>query len=577
MNIIPSDWNKIKQINIQKFADCPWPITGSQCSLCTVWLSDDKQLGFNIWGEYDEDESRKRFYAQPFCVEAKLKRFVYKVARTQPSDVPENDGLYIGIVDIDTLNNQSALYDPSQWEWAGYISTVQGGTPTEHQYFCIDIDRDLDTTKQWYLLMMTNGSYETCGWQMSGFGDPNFPEGVQTLWEYSYNEPGNPNGWTMMDNYFRGCVIPYTEGIGALSEPSTSIINESFPITAQEGTPWVYSFTQVNPKAFPCGCPSTLYYKILDRDTNEEIVPRTTYSLDCGYTGKNWDGSINFIGSGTFHGRVEIGHHKDGNWPVDDTHDFDVTITTTPCSDYTNQTDCINAGCYWCDGQCQSTPCEGEVYLYKAITCATAGPNCGDEGPQKTTFEKNETIYAYTHFKPTDGFDFYGHTVRHEWWHNEEKKWEYEWTCDEHYTNNWCQWTNWAIGQTHGPGTGYILVFFDEIYMGKTNDYTVQGIDVIGNIDFINSTFYTGPFNPGSTETIAYLTFKNSGTEDGAIYIKIYENPNTLQETEIYDGNFHLQGGQTITDLQINVTIPTNGAWPLGIKVWGEGENEPTW
>lgn len=29
------------------------------------------------------------------------------------------------------------------------------------------------------------------------------------------------------------------------------------------------------------------------------------------------------------------------------------------CSDYSNETDCVANGCYWCNGRCQSTPCNG--------------------------------------------------------------------------------------------------------------------------------------------------------------------------------------------------------------------------
>ena len=352
----------VKSADIPGLADCPWPPADSHCGLCTVW--HPSEVGFDVWGEYAGDPNRKSFHAQTFCVEAdpygKIKRFVFKVARARSTSVPENDGLLIGIVDMNTLNDPNKLYDPSQWEWAGYLSTLPGGVPIVHYYICADIDQTFDPTKMWYLLMVTNGSYEVCGWQMSGFGASDFPPDVQPLWRYFLNEPGQPDGWQQMDNYFRGCVIPYCEGGGAIVEPDTHIETPIFPGTAQEGVPYEFSFAQMHPTAFPCGCPSTLWFDIVDRDTGNPIGDKAISTLPCGYGGLNWGGTINFSGSFTFHGQVRAGHFIGGEYPVDDTYDFDVVITGYPCSHWTNQSDCEAHGCWWWNSSChedQPTQC----------------------------------------------------------------------------------------------------------------------------------------------------------------------------------------------------------------------------
>lgn len=41
---------------------------------------------------------------------------------------------------------------------------------------------------------------------------------------------------------------------------------------------------------------------------------------------------------------------------VDDSETSTI-LASIPCDQYTNQSDCENAGCYWCDGACQQTPC----------------------------------------------------------------------------------------------------------------------------------------------------------------------------------------------------------------------------
>lgn len=369
-----TDWSKIHEI--PHLADCPWPPADSHCSPCTI--HDDNEVGFFVWGEYDGNPNRKSFHAQTFCVEewpyGKIKRFVFKIARTRSTAVPEYDGMFIGIVDTDTLNDPDKLYDPSQWEWAGYLATLPGGAPIEQYYLCADIDQTIDPTKWWYLLMVTNGSYEICGWQMGGFGREGYPEGVQPLWRYFFNEPGQPDGWQVVDNWFRGCVIPYCEGGGALVEGDCEIINPNFPGTAQWNVPWSFGFTANQKTAFPCGCPETVCYNIEDRDTGD-IILSDSFNLDCGYTGVNFSGSITFQNGGpyTFHGRLNLGHVEGSDCIIDDQHDFDVQIGGLSCEEYTDPSDCENAGCYWYNNGCHSSPPSSCEILNNQSDCMAYG------------------------------------------------------------------------------------------------------------------------------------------------------------------------------------------------------------
>ena len=81
---------------------------------------------------------------------------------------------------------------------------------------------------------------------------------------------------------------------------------------------------------------------------------------------------------------------------VTDTIAFDtqVYVPGTTCADYTNQIDCVNAQCYWCNGVCQDTPCGNGMpcedrnqvectppchwyakYFWEAPSCHTAEQN----------------------------------------------------------------------------------------------------------------------------------------------------------------------------------------------------------
>ena len=92
------------------------------------------------------------------------------------------------------------------------------------------------------------------------------------------------------------------------------------------------------------------------------------------------------------------------------------------------------------------------------------------------------------------------------------------------------------------------------------------------------STYYTGPFNPGAEEYIMSVLYGNrDDAGEGIIHYNLYEHPNTPSENLLQANQRTMYPGQTETWYQL-WTIPNiSGPWPLGIKVWGDGETEPTW
>jgi len=62
---------------------------------------------------------------------------------------------------------------------------------------------------------------------------------------------------------------------------------------------------------------------------------------------------------------------------VDDTKDFGVPVSGVPpakCEDYTTESECVAAGCYWHDGACYKSPPEVVCSGYTTeSTCTAAG------------------------------------------------------------------------------------------------------------------------------------------------------------------------------------------------------------
>lgn len=117
-----------------------------------------------------------------------------------------------------------------------------------------------------------------------------------------------------------------------------------------------------------------------------------------------------------------------------------------------------------------------ESILAEAVTCKWVN-GYADHGPQVTDFGIGEKVLAYSEIHAPD---MYGKVVKHEWWYKKAgeseftKRWEYIWDpIDGHYTG-YANWTYWDIGSRYGAGTGYVKIFVDGRYLGRTNDYTVR-------------------------------------------------------------------------------------------------------
>lgn len=109
-----------------------------------------------------------------------------------------------------------------------------------------------------------------------------------------------------------------------------------------------------------------------------------------------------------------------------------------------------------------------------------------------------------------------------------------------------------------------------------TWDVEIVG-EVIGFIDTY-SQFYGGPFDPGELAIVMQLVVGNSGSQDGTVNWKLYEYPGENDENLINSGNIFVTKGQTSDVGNVVATVPIGiTMWPLGIKVWGETETEPSW
>jgi hypothetical protein len=258
---------------------------------------------------------------------------------------------------------------------------------------------------------------------------------------------------------------------------------------------------------------------------------------------------------------------------------------------------------------CTPNPCiDDTIVLDKAITCASAGPECGDETAKKTTFAIDETVFAYSEISAND---LYGAVMKHEWWWNGTKIWEYSWPAITSHTTGACAWTYWDnFGAEAGSGSGYIKVIVTRNAWTNwwlTNTFTITQPSCTSwtNIgDCLNAdcywyndschstpetmttaivesgTYYTGPYTPGQIVEVASLLVKNNGTATGKLYTCSFFNPNTVDEIRHSTSESNDIAPNGIWENHPVATIPNNqptGNLTVGIKVWGEDETEPNW
>lgn len=439
----------------------PYPPEGSNCD--SIINSRDVDTGFNIFGAYQGDINKDGYIAQDmFNSRTPITGVSFVVGKW--SDI--TDPIIVGFArasdisgDINDVRN--FLHDPGRWLIAGALYPDQ--LPEKETFYWVSWEFNLDYSPDviWFLAV-TNQNYSVPGWTLGAH--LNHPFAMSNRWWWDIN---GQTGWYATDAALG--ITNYSQG-GAPHMPGMAKIeNPNFPGTAQEGTPYNYSFELYNLHDLSCGCPQTMCLVIINRDTEEPISPVWSQELPCGnyFT---FSDQITFSGSGIFHGQLQAGHVEGENCVIDETYDFDIEVSGTAppppppsCEEITDGTECINAGCYWWrDNTCHSTA---------------------------------EPIY------------------------------------------------------------------------------------VIGEIDFSQSMFYGGPFNPGqAAQTIAMVRANNIGTTQGNIHIKAYEYPGTINERQIfYNGAFLQSGGGTNFQVWLDIPNRPGEIWPVGVKVWGESEPEPSW
>jgi len=91
------------------------------------------------------------------------------------------------------------------------------------------------------------------------------------------------------------------------------------------------------------------------------------------------------------------------------------------------------------------------------------------------------------------------------------------------------------------------------------------------------SIFYDGPFVSGAMEVVCVIDVKNYGNASAPAHIELWEYPNTPSQYRLgYWDTLAVAPGETI-QRNFEIFIPDKTSWPLGVKVWGIGESEPSW
>ena len=118
--------------------------------------------------------------------------------------------------------------------------------------------------------------------------------------------------------------------------------------------------------------------------------------------------------------------------------------------------------------------------------------------------------------------------------------------------------------------------------MSDTHQWLVQiewaGEEAVGDILEGDSTWETGPVSPGAPISPAcYVMIKNIGTGSGTVFAAFYEYPGTAGERQLDAASWQdmLPGEEHAVNF--HATAPsTPGSYPLGVKVWGDAEPEPS-
>jgi len=117
--------------------------------------------------------------------------------------------------------------------------------------------------------------------------------------------------------------------------------------------------------------------------------------------------------------------------------------------------------------------------------------------------------------------------------------------------------------------------------MSETHQWNVE-IEQVGTITgqiHSSTIYYSGPFPVGTTQVVVDLSVENTGDTEGDIYWQLYEYPGDTQLENLLNEGVILCGigtGCHVGPLQAVIPVGS-GPYPVGVKVWGESETEPSW
>lgn len=106
------------------------------------------------------------------------------------------------------------------------------------------------------------------------------------------------------------------------------------------------------------------------------------------------------------------------------------------------------------------------VWLGAALTCEWVN-GWQDHGPLVTQFSAGQDVHVYLEWQP-DSRDYSGDVLAYKWYHDGVVVWEDTHEITEHLHDVW-----WHVLRTPSAGSGYIEVYWNGRYLGKSNDYTV--------------------------------------------------------------------------------------------------------
>ena len=264
------------------------------------------------------------------------------------------------------------------------------------------------------------------------------------------------------------------------------------------------------------------------------------------------------------------------------------------CTDWHNSADCFAYGCYWMLETCQSSiQVDYDLYTGTGINTSTSpwsivNPtrqiNLVNYPPNTECFYALVNLYNLYNTSPIDvNFTFRKYSTYDILWQGSvtiptpvSQGYDYwSWYSVEGHIGHFL----WEINEP-GLYAASICLTGDEAGCESTSmNVTYTGNNIVGSIHN-SSIFYTGPFQGGTNQKVASVYAQNIGSWFGFIRIKAYEYPNTGNQALIYSNQALLEAGQIgSTPFPIWADIPNNpgGTYPVGVKVWGDGEGEPAW